>query len=64
MRLKLVCPSCRHPLTSMDARGVDYFCQACFVSVAVVSPELCYYQLGKGTGSLHRCSLSSLEQPA
>lgn len=58
----LVCPNCRHPLTSMDARGQDYFCQECFASLAVIAPELCLYQLGRATGRIYRCLLSSIEQ--
>lgn len=64
MRHALVCPNCRHPLTALDARAVDYFCQACFTSLAIVTPELCYYQLGQGSGRLRRCSLSSIQESA
>lgn len=64
MHRTLVCPNCRHPLTSMDARGQDYFCQACFASLAVVSADYCFYQLGRGSGSLYRCTVSSIEQPS
>lgn len=64
MRRTLVCPNCRKPLQSLDARGQDYFCQACFTSVAVISSDLCYYQLGRLTGRQHRCSLRSLEPSA
>lgn len=64
MRLALNCPNCRHPLTSMDARGLDYFCEACFLSLAVVEPDVCYYQLGGGTGRIYRCPVSSLAPSA
>lgn len=64
MRHALNCPSCRHPLTSMDARGLDYFCEACFASVAVVDRETCVWQRGRGTGRIYRCQLSTLAPSA
>lgn len=60
----LNCPNCRYPLTPMDGRGLDFFCQACLASVAVVSEDCCYYQLGRATGTLYRCELSRLEPSA
>lgn len=64
MARALICPHCHHPLTPMDSRGVDFFCQECFASLAIVAADLCYYQLGKGSGRLYRCTVSSIEQPA